>query len=134
MTDVRKYGGANSLRWLPLWQMAGDFRRLVAYQRARALAIDLHRATARWSHHDRATIGTQLVRAAYSVAANIAEANGRWHPADRRRCLWIARGSLHETEHWITCAAELGLLEPLTAERVDDIARPLNGLIRRLEP
>jgi four helix bundle protein len=72
-----------------------------------------------------------LIRAADSVGANIAEANGRWHEADRRRLLWVARGSLHETEHWILCAEERGLLERGTAERIEDIARPLNGLIKK---
>ena len=104
----------------------------MAYQRAHELAVELHRSTARWTAYDRSTVGAQLVSAAFSVGANIAEASGRWHPADRKRLLHIARGSLAETEHWILCAEGLGLLELGTSSRVDLIARPLNGLIRKL--
>jgi hypothetical protein len=43
----------------------------------------------------------------------------------------MARGSLHETEHWIACAAARGLLEEGTASRIEEIARPLNGLIKK---
>ena len=68
------------------------------------------------------------------MAANIAEATGRWHVNDRRRFLYIARGSLHEAEHWILAAEEQALLPPGTSSRVDEIARLLNGLIRRQPP
>jgi four helix bundle protein len=71
------------------------------------------------------------MRAADSVGANIAEAAGRWHTADKRRLLMIARGSLNELEHWILTAERSGLLTPGTVERVDPVARALNGLIRR---
>jgi four helix bundle protein len=67
---------------------------------------------------DRQSIGPQLIRATTSVGANIAEASGRWHEQDRRRFLWIARSSLHETEHWITCAEERGLPERGTSDRI----------------
>jgi four helix bundle protein len=46
----------------------------------------------------------------------------------------IARGSLHETEHWILRANERGLLDKGYLIRVDEIARTLNGLIKRPSP
>jgi four helix bundle protein len=110
------------------------FRDLAAYQRAAALAIDLQRAVAEWPSFERWTVGQQLVRAADSVAANIAESSGRWHPLDKRRLLLIARGSLYETEHWMAQAEELGLLDPGWTDRLDPIARPLNGLIDKWTP
>jgi hypothetical protein len=36
-----------------------------------------------------------------------------------------------ETEHWIAEAEALDLLAPGMTERLDPIARPLNGLIRK---
>src|SRR5256885_6779332 len=119
-------GGAS-----PLSLVASEFRRLDAYQRAVALAHEVHSAVERWPLLDRQTVGPQLIRAATSVAANIAEASGRWHDPDSRRLLWIARGSLHETEFWITYAEKRGLLESGTSNRIPEIARPLSGLIRR---
>jgi four helix bundle protein len=89
----------------------------------------MYATAVRWPNFARFSIGSQLVRAADSVGANIAEATGRWHVKDRRRLLFIARGSLYETEHWIACAERRGLLTPGTVTRAQRIARPLNGLI-----
>ena len=99
-----------------------------------ALAHEVHSAVERWPLLDRKTVGQQLIRSATSVPANIAEAAGRWHDPDSRRLLWIARGSLYETEFWISYAEDRGLLAHGTADRIPTIARPLMGLIRRREP
>jgi four helix bundle protein len=79
-------------------------------------------------------MGDQLIRAADSVPANIAEATGRWTAADKRRFLLIARGSLHETENWLERASNRGLLSPDLLDRIPEIARTLNGLIRAAGP
>jgi four helix bundle protein len=110
--------------------VSSDFRQLVAYRLAVDVADRAHSAAARWPSFDRWTVGVQLVRAADSVGANIAEAMGRWHGPDRRRLLFIARGSLYETEHWMLRAEGRGLLEPGTNDRLGEVARALNGLIR----
>ena len=114
--------------------MASSFRDVDAYVRAADLANDLHGVAAKWPSFELWSTGIQLVRAADSIAANIAEALGRWHEADRRRLLVIARGSLYETEHWLLTAERRGLIERGTHKRLDDVARPLNGLIRRDGP
>lgn len=106
------------------------FHDLLAYKLSVSLADDMRRAVARRPAFDRHSTGLQLVRAADSVGANIAEATGRWHTADRRRVLYIARGSLYETEHWIARAEQRGLLIAGTRVRAEEIARILNGLIK----
>jgi len=112
----------------------GDFRKLVAYRLAAALANDLYDVASRWDRFQLFSVGLQLVRAADSVAANIAEADGRFTPADRRRLLLIARGSLYETEHWILQAEQRGLLPEGSSARVDEVGRTLNGLMKRPTP
>jgi four helix bundle protein len=109
--------------------MPSNFRRLHAYRQAVELAHEVHSAVEHWPLFDRKTFGSQLIRAATSVGANIAEASGRWHERDRRQLLFIARGSLHETEHWIVYSEQRGLLELGTSDRIEEIARLLNGLI-----
>ena len=76
----------------------------------------------------------QLMCSADSVAANIAEAGGRWTLKDKRHFLYIARGSLLETEHWIDCAVSRGLLKSDLDGQVTEIARLLNGLISPPRP
>jgi four helix bundle protein len=113
--------------------MPSEFRRLRAYELAVALARDLNGAVSRWDKWERWSLGIQLIRAADSIGANIAEATGRWHVADQRRVLYFARGSLYETEHWIAVAKDRGLLASDADERVPELARTLTGLIRKRE-
>jgi four helix bundle protein len=75
----------------------------------------------------------QLVRAADSVGANIAESSGRWHPADKRRLLVIARGSLYEAEHWLERAEARSLSAPRT-DRLRELAWALSALISKTGP
>jgi four helix bundle protein len=114
--------------------MASNFRSLVAYRVAAELADEMHAAVKRWSEYDRSTVGMQLVRAADSIHANIAEAAGRWTKTDRRNFLVIARGSLYETEGWIDRARARGLLHSDYEDRLSEIARTLNGMIKRPVP
>ena len=107
------------------------FRGLVAYRLAAELADDLYTAVRGWPKWERWTIGQQLVRAADSVGANIAEATGRRRDADKSRFLVIARGSAYELEHWLVRARMRKLLDGSAEPRLADVARALNGLIRR---
>jgi four helix bundle protein len=108
----------------------GGYRDLVAFRQAVELADDMHAAVRRWPPFDRGSIGMQLVRATESVGANIAEAYGRWHRADQRRQLYIARGSINETQYWISRAEAKALLPSGTTDRADELGRTLNGLIK----
>ena len=114
--------------------MASSFRDLVAYRAAADLADRLTRDVAGWESFERWSTGIQLVRSADSIGANIAEALGRWHTKDRRHLLMVARGSLYETEHWLVRAEARGLVANGTATQLDEIARALNGLIKRAPP
>jgi four helix bundle protein len=113
--------------------VASDFRRLAAYRLAVELADEMHGAVSCWPSFDRWSVGLQLVRALDSVGANIAESSGRWHEADKRRLLIIARGSLYEAEHWMLRAEARALL-PTAPDRLDEVARALSGLVKRPTP
>jgi four helix bundle protein len=114
--------------------VASNFHDLAAYRLAVGLAADVYAAVARWPAFDRSTVGVQLVRSADAVGANIAESTGRWTKTDKRRVLIIARGELHETEHWLATAAQRGLLHGDPSNRVAEVARALNGLIKHSAP
>jgi four helix bundle protein len=107
---------------------------LVAYQLSVEVADEVHARARRWPAFERWTVGMQLVRALDSVGANIAEASGRWHEADKRRLLLIARGSLYEAEHWMLRAEARGLLPPGATERLAEPVRALNGMVKRPAP
>jgi four helix bundle protein len=108
-----------------------SFKRLSVYLRACSLADLIRAEVSSWDSFDRWTSGVQLVRAADSIGANIAEAYGRERAADQRRFLYVARGSLLETEHWVGRASARGLVTGNRFEsELSEIGRMLNGLIR----
>jgi four helix bundle protein len=108
------------------------FRGLAVYERSVGLADALWGAIGGWDPFARWSLGIQLVRAADSVGANLAEACGRDSRADRRRVLYLARGSAFETEHWLDRAEARGLDLPKGAPaEAREISRMLNGVARR---
>jgi four helix bundle protein len=111
----------------------GSFEKLAVYRRAVALADDIASDVLCWPSFHRWTVGAQLVRAADSIGANIAEANGRAATPDQRRLLVIARGSTYETQHWLDRAQARGLECPADATQgAAEVGRMLNGLVRSL--
>jgi len=114
--------------------VARAFVDLRVYALAADVADSIHRAVTAWPSFERWTIGAQLVRAADSVGANIAEASDRWHQPDKRRLFVIARGSLYETQHWLARAEARGLDAGRHDPHLEGIGRMLSGLIRRPGP
>ena len=77
----------------------------------------------------------QLNRAALSIAANIAEGNGRRMPKDRRNFFVIARGSVLECLPLLEIARRRMLIEAQThtdlLQDLETISKMLSGLIHR---
>ena len=77
-----------------------NFENLEVYQLSEKIADEVWRIVGTWDSLARDTVGKQLVRAAASIGANIAEGEGRGSFKDNQRFVRIARGSLNETKHW----------------------------------
>lgn len=114
----------------PAFPAVALYRDLDVYRQALAFGRWAFEVVEPWSKFDLWSIGLQLTRAAGSVGANIAEADGRWTDADKRRLLLIARGSLQEAEHWLELAHGRGLVDDGFRASVARLGRVLNGLIR----
>ncbi len=78
----------------------------------------------------------QLIRAAISVPANIAEGNARGSRKDYAYFVSVARGSAAELETLLTLSMETKLTAAEPAKeligRVEEVGRMLNGLRRSL--
>ena len=64
-----------------------NFENLRIYELSEKLADKVWDAVLRWDSLPRDTVGKQLIRAADSIGANIAEGNGRGSSQDYRRFL-----------------------------------------------
>ena len=81
-------------------------------------------------------IGKQLVRAADSISANLAEGHGRYHFNDRLKYCYYARGSLEETKSWISKAIRRNLITTDISEinhAIELLPKKLNAYIRSIK-
>jgi four helix bundle protein len=103
-----------------------NFENLQVYKLSEKLADQVWKIVTRWDVLARDTVGKQLIRAADSVGANIAEGSGRGTEPDLRRFLRIARGSLYETQHWLRRSYKRRLLTEKQVNALLPIISELN--------
>jgi four helix bundle protein len=113
-----------------------DFENLKVYQLTEQLADEIWDAVMEWDQFARSTVGGQIVRAADSIGANIAEGSGRGSFQDNRRFVRVARGSLKETQHFLRRAFRRKLLGKTEVNKIkpliDNLAPMLNGYLRSI--
>ena len=106
-----------------------NFEKLQVYKLSEKLSDHIWRIVIRWDFLAKDTVGEQLIRAADSIGANIAEGSGRRTDPDLRRFLRIARGSLYETQHWLRRSYRRRLL---TKQEVKDLLPIIKELTPKL--
>ena len=106
-----------------------NFENLQVYKLSEDLADNIWDIVSEWDNFARDTIGKQIVRCGDSIGANIAEGTGRWGIQDNKRFIYIARGSLNETKHWLRRAYKRKLL---TSEQIDLLKSILDELAPKL--
>lgn len=114
-----------------------SYRDLTVWQKGMALAATVYRLTRRFPKYEEYRISSQMVRAATSVPANIAEGHGRGTRKDYTRFVSTAKGSLAELETFLLLACELelaprGELETVLSQ-AEEVGRMLTTLKTRLD-
>src|SRR5688500_5009806 len=104
-----------------------NFETLHIYKLSEKLADTIWNIVLGWNFFAKNTVGIQIVKAADSIGANIAEGSGRGTNPELRRFLRVSRGSLYETQHWLRRAFKRRLL---TQKQVDDLL----PIVRELTP
>lgn len=118
--------------------MSYRYQDLIVWQKAKAFAGDVYRATESFPKSEVYGLSSQLRRAALSVASNIAEGQGRLTRGEFRHFLGQARGSLLELETQLAIAVDLDFLQEservVLQEKSTEIRKILNGLIESMRP
>jgi four helix bundle protein len=113
-----------------------DFRNLVVWQKAHRLALEVFAVSATFAGPPYFTLRNQMLRAAISVPANLAEGAGRTGDREFRRFVRIALGSASELEYHLLLARDLGLIPEAKHERLStaaaEVKRMLSGLAATL--
>jgi len=114
------------------------FENLHVYKLSERLSDAIWTVVKEWDTLAKYTLGRQLIRAADSVGANIAEGTGRGSFQDNRRFVRNARGSLYETRHWLRRAHSRRLLSNEAVKTIkpilDELGPRLNAYLRSIGP
>lgn len=127
-------GQANNKGGLPVVR---SYKDLIVYKLAKSSALKLlkYYSQKRFTWTERYLVD-QLIRAAASIGANLAEGYGRLYKLDYRRFVSIARGSSFELEYWIDLVVEIrpqdkGFLAEIASSNVE-VLKMLTGMMRSL--
>ncbi len=116
--------------------MAFAFENLKLYQKAVDFA-DQSLALTQQFPRGYYFLADQLNRASVSIAANLAEGNGRFTTPDRKNFFIIARGSIQECVPLLELAFRREIItedqHQLQRERLEELAKMLAGLIKGLD-
>ncbi len=114
--------------------MEQGFRGLIAWQRAKELAIRIYRLTGEGNFSRDFGLRDQLRRAAVSVPSNIAEGDERDGDGESVYFFRVAKGSLAEVRTQLEIASAVGYFPHNVFLELDDecaqISRILGALIR----
>lgn len=116
----------------------GDFKKLLVWQKAHALAIHVHRTATKIRPRHLAGLRSQLVRAAISIPANIVEGRRQESERDFARFLRYALNSGFELEYHVLIGRDIAAIASHDAEslldEVIEVRRMLHGLILKVSP
>jgi four helix bundle protein len=113
-----------------------NFENLAVYQLSERISDIVWGIAFNWDNLARDTVGKQLIRAADSIGANIAEGEGRGSYKENQRFVRIARASLNETKHWLRRAYNRGLLNQdqvaILKPLLDELGPRLNAYLKSI--
>jgi four helix bundle protein len=114
-----------------------DYRKLQVWRKAHALALNAHRVATGIRGSKYAAFRNQIIRAAFSIPANIVEGREQKTEAGFARFLRIALGSASELEYHLKAAHDIGAIttsdHTSLSTQVVEVRMMLHGLLRRLE-
>jgi four helix bundle protein len=113
-----------------------SFKDLVVWQKSIDLIDEIYRLTREFPKSETYGLSSQFQRAGVSIAANIAEGNGRSSTKEYIHYLSFSLGSLAEVETYLVVSVRLGYVQPAVVAKLeskcDEIGKMLRGLQKAL--
>jgi four helix bundle protein len=113
-----------------------DLNELNVYKLSNEIADEVWNEVIKWDYFCRSTIGMQLVKAADSISANIAEGFGRYSYKENKQFCYYSRGSVFETKNWLHKASVRNLINKNCYQelsvKLDIIGVKLNNYINTI--
>jgi four helix bundle protein len=114
-----------------------DYTKIEAWRLADDLTVAVYERTRDFPKDEMYGLTSQVRRASYSVPANIVEGASRESKKDYLHFLYIARGSLSETQYFVHLAHRLKYLSKDESDALREQTKKtfacLHGLIRAVE-
>ncbi len=116
--------------------MIKSYRDLRGYQLSYKLGLQVHQLTLTYPDFEKYELGSQLRRAAISIAVNIAEGYGKKSSvADFRRFLLMAQGSKDEVKVLLEMSKDLGYIEESVFSdlynQYDELGKQIYSMIQK---
>jgi four helix bundle protein len=114
-----------------------DYKKLIVWRKAHALAINVHRVAGGLRGPEHAALRSQMKRASMSVPTNIVEGVGQQSRKEFARFLRFALNSSSELEYHVTVARDTEAIEAkdfdsLIAQTIE-VRKMLHGLLKRVK-
>ena len=117
--------------------MTKSFKEIFAWQRAHSFVISVYQVTKDYPQYERFSLCSQFLRAAVSIAANIAEGYRKDGIADKLRFLNTAQGSLEECRYYILLSYDLNYIDLETYNNMnvslEETSKLLNAYYRGIK-
>ncbi len=110
----------------------GDFRKLKVWERAKDLAISVHKTVERGPFTRDYCLKDQMWRSAVSISSNIAEGDELGTNKQSIRFFRIAKGSCAELLTQAIIAHEIGYLAPAQFDQIQEECQAISGMLTRL--
>jgi four helix bundle protein len=115
-----------------------SFEKLIAWQKARELAIEIYKITKLFPKDELFGMTSQMRRCSVSVASNLAEGSGRNSMKDKARFTEIAFGSALELLNQLILSFDFEYIEERKyieiREKITEVTVLINGLYKSQLP
>jgi four helix bundle protein len=109
-----------------------DFKKLIVWRKAHALALNVRRVAARIRGLDDVSLRSQMIRAALSVPTNLVEGAGQPSRKDFARFILISLNSTTELEYHLIVARDVGALSETDFRSLTDQAIEIRKMLHAL--